>query len=103
MNEAALLVAVGMLVAFAAVKGYTTKVLGQLTFEYRNRLGEERRLKDERAQTEVLYESAVARRDQTRGDEQKFSLELQDLLTSISEIEAELNRSKPEHEDEAPE
>ena len=96
MTESAAVIAVGLMVLYVAIRGYTVRALTQLRTEYQRLVSEERRLRQERQQTEILLESAVARRDQARSDGEKFALELRDLEAQIEETEEQLFRARPE-------
>ena len=92
MTEIGVVVAVGMLVAFALLKGYATKALGQLHHECSSLMLEERRLQQERGQEEILIESAEARRNQVEYEIQKYTGELEDLASQVKKLEGELRR-----------
>lgn len=102
MTESAVVIAVGLMVLFVATRGYAARGLSQLRTEYQRLVADERRLRQERQQTEILLESAVARRDQSRSDGQKFALELRDLTAQIEEIDAQLHKARPEDTGDSP-
>lgn len=102
MAESAVVLAVGLMILYVAIRGYTVRGLSQLRTEYQRLVAEERRLRQERQQTEILLESAVARRDQARSDGEKYALELRDLTAQIEETEAQLHKTHPDDEDEGP-
>ena len=60
---------------------------------------EEKRLRADCDQAEILQESADARRGQAQMDVEKFRRELDDLAPAIAKIEAELDRTRPDAED----
>jgi len=90
MDELGIFVAVGALVLFALVRGYTTKALSQKRMECGSRIAEERGLRQEREQGDILVESADARRYQTQYEVQKFTEELEGLAAEAQEIEEQL-------------
>ena len=102
MTEGAVVIAVGLMILYVAIRGYTVRGLSLLRTEYQRLVAEERRLRQERQQTEILLESAVARRDQSRSDGEKFALELRDLTAQIEETEALLHRARPDEDDDGP-
>ena len=92
MTGFAVVLAVGMLVAFVLIRGYATKTLGELRLEHANLAAEERHLRLELEQAGVLQSSAETRRNQAQIDCQKLSAEMVDMATQLAEIEAQLKR-----------
>ena len=90
MDEFGIFVAVGALVLFALIRGYTTKALSQMRMECSSLIVDERRLRQERAQEDILVESAAARRNQTQYEVQKFTEELEGLAAEVKQIEEQL-------------
>ncbi len=89
---------VALLVATVFVRGYTTKMLTQLRRDCGMLIFEEKRLRGECDQAEILQESAEARRSQAQMDVEKYRRELDDLGPSIASIEAELDKARPDEE-----
>ncbi len=98
MVEISISAAVGTLVAFVFLKGYINKTLGQLRHECSSLMTEERELKREREQEEILVESAEARRYQTQYEVEKHTAELEDLADQAKKFEQELGRGHAEGE-----
>ncbi|MFC1526381.1 hypothetical protein ACFL6X_06180 [Candidatus Latescibacterota bacterium] len=98
MMGVAAVVCVALLVATVFVRGYTMKVLNQVRAECGGLISDERRLRQECEQVEILEESASARRDQTQSDIDKYSRELDDLIPAIAQLEAELNKANDDDE-----
>ena len=92
----AVVICVALLVGAVFVRGYTAKVLTQVRHECGMLTHEEKRLRRECEQVEILEESADARRSQTQADIDKHRRELDDLIPAISLLEAEFNKA---HED----
>ena len=90
MMEIGIAAAVGSLVLFALLRGYTTKALGQMRHECGSLIAEERRLRGEREQEEILVESAEAKRNQTQFEVQKFTEELEGLAEEAKSIKEQL-------------
>jgi hypothetical protein len=99
MMEISIFAAVGMMVAFVMLKGYTTKGLGQLRHECGSLMVEERRLRSEREQEEILVESAEAKRNQAQFEVQKFTEEQEDLGAMVTQLDEELGRGPVEEEE----
>ena len=90
MDELGIFVAVGALVLFALVRGYTTKTLSQMRMECGSLIADERGLGQEREQGDILVESADARRNQTQYEVQKFTEALEGLAAEVKQIEEQL-------------
>ena len=100
MTEISIFALVGMMVVFVLVRGYTTKTLGQLGHECSSLTTEERRLRGERDQEEIILESAEAKQRQAAWEVQKFNTELEDLAKQQKEIQAALGRPQPGEDEE---
>lgn len=99
MMEVAAVVCVALLVGTVFVRGYTMKVMAQLRRDCGMHIHEEKRLRGECDQAEILQESAEARKSQAALDVENYRRELDDLLPSIARIEAELNKARADDED----
>ena len=99
MMEVAAVVCVGLLVGTVFVRGYTMKVMTQLRRDCGMLIHEEKRLRGDCDQAEILQESAEARRNQAALDVDSYRRELGELIPSITKIEAELHKARADHDD----
>ena len=90
MTSFSILLAVGMLVVFVVLKGYTTRGMDLLRHECARLIAEEKRLRHERAQEQILVESFEAKRSQAQFKVRKFAEELGELNGQVKKIENEL-------------
>ncbi|MBT4611733.1 MAG: hypothetical protein HOC05_16955 [Gemmatimonadetes bacterium] len=98
MMEVGAAACVALLVAMVFVRGYTTKMLTQLRRDCGMLIHEEKRLRADCDQTEILQESADARRSQAQMDVENYRRELEDLIPAIAKIEAELDKARADEE-----
>ena len=97
--EIAAFICVALLVGTVFVRGYTMKVMTQLRRDCGMLIHEEKRLRADCDQAEILQESADARRSQAQGDVEKFRRELEDMIPDIARIQAELDKSRADEDD----